>query len=120
MTRRWSFLAAFAVAILLIAGVVSYFASSSPDGLDATTLRGCELVETGGGEQLTGECIAQHADEHRLADSPLADYALSGRDGSGGLAGVIGVLVTVMVAGGGFWLIARSRKDSEPVEPSGR
>lgn len=120
MTRRWSFLAAFAVATLLIAGVVSYFASSSPDGLDATTLRGCEVVETGDGEQLTGECIAQHADEHRLADSPLADYALGGREGSGGLAGVVGVLVTVVIAGGGFWLIARPRKDSDAAEPSRR
>lgn len=120
MTRRWSLLAAFAVATLLIAGVVSYFASSSPDGLDSTTLRGCEVVETADGEQLTGECIAQHADEHHLADSPLADYALGGREGSGGPAGVIGVLVTVAVAGGGFWLIARTRRDSDADEPSGR
>lgn len=120
MTRRWSLLAAFAVATLLIAGVVSYFASSSPDGLDSTTLRGCEVVETADGEQLTGDCIAQHADEHHLAESPLADYALGGREGSGGLAGVIGVLVTVVVAGGGFWLIARTRRDSDADEPSGR
>ena len=109
MTRRWPFWVAFAAATLLIAGVISYFASSSPDGLDSTTLRGCEVVETVGGEQLTGDCIAQNADEHHLADSPLADYALGGREGSGGLAGVIGVLITVMVAGGGFWLIARTR-----------
>ena len=34
-----------------IAGVVSYFASSSPDGLDsATTLQGVEVVETDAGE----------------------------------------------------------------------
>lgn len=109
MTRRWSFWVAFAAAILLTAGVVSYFASSSPDGLDSTTLRGCEVVETAAGEQLTGDCIAQDAGEHHLADSPLAGYELGGREGTGGLAGVIGVLVTVLVAGGGFWLIARTR-----------
>lgn len=109
MTRRWSFWVAFAAATVLIAGVVSYFASSSPDGLDSTTLRGCEVVETSDGEQLTGDCIAQSAGEHHLSDSPLADYAIGGRDGSGGIAGVIGVLVTLAVAGGGFWLMARTR-----------
>ncbi|CAA0089846.1 Uncharacterised protein [Mycolicibacterium vanbaalenii] len=123
MTQRKWFWVAFAAATLLIAGVVSYLASSSPDGLDSTTLQGCEVVETSDGEQLTGECIAQHAGEHDLADSPLADYALGGREGTGGVAGVIGVLVTVAVAGGGFWLIARSRRGAEDPgasEPSRR
>jgi len=124
MTRRWSFWVAFAAAIVLIAGVGSYFASSSPDGLDSTTLRGCQVVETAAGEQLTGDCIAQEAGEHHLADSPLAGYALGGRERTGGLAGVIGVLVTVVVAGGGFWLIARTRarasEDTAAAEPSNR
>ena len=31
-----------------IAGAVSYLASSSPDGLDSATLKGCEVVETDG------------------------------------------------------------------------
>jgi cobalt/nickel transport protein len=100
----------FAVATLLIAGVVSYFASSSPDGLDSATLRGCEVVETHAGEELTGSCIAQHATDHSMSTSPLADYSIGGRDGTGGLAGVIGVLVTVVVAGGAFWVIARTRR----------
>jgi cobalt/nickel transport protein len=110
MTRRWRFWVAFAAATLVIAGVVSYFASSSPDGLDSATLRGCQVVETADGEELTGDCIAQHAGEHAMSSSPLADYAIGGRDGSGGIAGVIGVLVTVAVAGSAFWLIARSRR----------
>ncbi|PRC42366.1 hypothetical protein C6A85_000000110865 [Mycobacterium sp. ITM-2017-0098] len=105
---RWFWIAC-AVLTLLIAGGVSYVASSSPDGLDSATLQGCEVVETAGGEELTGECIAQHADEHALAGSPLADYAIGGRDGTGGLAGILGVVVTVVIAGGAFWLIARSR-----------
>lgn len=105
--KRWSFWIAFAAATLLIAGVVSYFASSSPDGLDSATLHGCEITEAADGEQLTGDCIAQHAAEHPLAASPLADYAVGGQDGTGGIAGIIGVLVTVVVAGSAFWLIAR-------------
>ncbi len=101
---------AFAAAALLIAGAVSYLASSSPDGLDSATLRGCEVVETTDGEQLTGDCIAQHAAEHAMANSPLADYAIGGRSGTGGIAGVIGVVATMTVAGMAFWLIARSRR----------
>ena len=94
----------------MIAGVISHFASASPDGLDSATLRGCEVVETADGEELTGDCIAQHASDHAMSTSPLADYAIGGRDGTGGIAGIIGVLVTVAVAGSAFWLIARSRR----------
>ena len=110
--RRWWFWIGFAVVTLLIAGAVSYLASSSPDGLDSATLKGCEVVETADGEELRGDCIAQHAEEHSLAGSPFADYALAGRDGTGGLAGIVGVGVTVLVAGGIFWLIARPRTTS--------
>ncbi len=111
--RRWWFWIGLAVVTLLIAGGVSYLASSSPDGLDSATLRGCEVVETAAGEQLRGDCIAQHAEEHPLAGSPLADYALGHRDGTGGIAGVAGVAVTVLIAGAIFWLIARSRTKPE-------
>lgn len=99
----------FAAVTLLIAGGVSYLASSSPDGLDSATLKGCEVVESDAGEELTGTCIAQHATDHAMASSPLADYSIVGTEGTGGLAGVVGVLVTLTVAGGAFWLIARSR-----------
>jgi cobalt/nickel transport protein len=114
--RRWWFWIGFAMVTLLIAGGVSYFASSSPDGLDSATLQGCEVIETPAGEELRGDCIAQHADEHSLAGSPLADYAIGGQDGTGGLAGIVGVVVTVVVAGGAFWLIARSR--TKPTSPT--
>ncbi|CAN3128375.1 PDGLE domain-containing protein [Mycobacterium sp. smrl_JER01] len=107
--RRWGFWVAFAAVTLLIAGGISYFASSSPDGLDSATLQGCQVVETAEGEELHGDCIAQHAEDHALAGSPLADYALGGQDGTGGAAGLIGVIVTVAVAGAVFWVIARSR-----------
>ncbi|SEL83196.1 PDGLE domain-containing protein [Rhodococcus maanshanensis] len=109
-TRRSWFLVGFAVVALLVAGAVSYLASASPDGLDSTTLRGCTVVETAEGEELTGDCIAQNAGEHHLADAPLADYAVAGNDSLSGIAGILGATATFAVAGGLFWLIARSNR----------
>jgi cobalt/nickel transport protein len=102
------FLAGFLLAALIIAGGVSSFASSDPDGLDAVTLHGCTV--TGTGERLDGTCIAQNARESRTAGSPLADYAVGGREGSTGLAGVIGVLVTAVVAGLLFRVLSPRRR----------
>lgn len=99
------------VAILLIGGGMSYLASASPDGLDAATQRGCQLTVRDGAPELTGHCIAQSVREHPMAASPLADYTVSGAPNSVGAAGVIGVLVTLGVAGGLFGLIARRGRD---------
>jgi cobalt/nickel transport protein len=105
--RTSTFLVGFLVVALLVAGALSYLASSAPDGLDTVTLSGCDVVETEAGEQLEGTCIAQHAGDHALAGSPLADYTVGGGEGTVGLAGMIGVLVTLLVAGGLFWLLRR-------------
>ena len=102
------FLAGFLLAALIIAGGLSYLASSDPDGLDSVTLHGCTV--TGTGERLEGTCIAQNARESRTAGSPLADYAIGGREGSTGLAGVIGVLVTAAVAGLLFRVLSPRRR----------
>jgi cobalt/nickel transport protein len=96
---RSRFLLGFLLVALVIAGGLSYFASSDPDGLDSVTLNGCTVSETAGGERLDGTCIAQNAGEHQLAGGPLADYAVAGREGTTGLAGILGVLVTALVAG---------------------
>ncbi|MFC5065186.1 PDGLE domain-containing protein [Actinomycetospora atypica] len=102
--RRYAgFLGVFLLVALLLAGVVSYAASSSPDGLDAVTQSGC--VENG--EQLEGRCIAQNAGEHATDGSPLAGYTVGGDDALTGVAGVIGVLVTLAIAGGLFWVLRR-------------
>jgi cobalt/nickel transport protein len=105
--RTAAFFLGFLAVALLVAGGLSYFASSDPDGLDTVALHGCDVVETEAGEQLDGTCIAQHSDDHSLAGSPLADYAVGGGDGTVGVAGVIGVVVTLAVAGGLFWLLRR-------------
>jgi cobalt/nickel transport protein len=93
------------VVALLLAGVVSYAASSSPDGLDAVTQAGCQLDASG--EPVGGQCIAQNAREHAPSGSPLADYTVGGSEGTTGVAGVIGVLATLVLAGGLFWVLRR-------------
>ncbi|WP_232664448.1 PDGLE domain-containing protein [Pseudonocardia sp. TRM90224] len=101
------FYVGFLLVTLIIAGGLSYFASSSPDGLDTVTLHGCQVVEVETGEQLNGSCIAQNTGDHIVAGSPLADYSIGGAEGTTGVAGVAGVVVTVLVAGGLFWLLRR-------------
>ena len=79
---------------LLVAGVVSHHASSSPDGL--------ERVATDHGFAGTAEEPA--------ADSPFAGYDTRGvGEGrlSGGVAGVVGTLVVLGLAGGVFRLVRR-------------
>ncbi|MBW0115560.1 PDGLE domain-containing protein [Pseudonocardia abyssalis] len=102
---RTRFYVGFLLVALLIAGGLSYFASSDPDGLDSVTLSGCTL--DGAGEPVGGTCIAQNAEDHHLSDSPLADYAIGGSEGSVGAAGIIGVIVTLVVAGGLFWVLRK-------------
>lgn len=93
---------------LLLAGVVSNFASAHPDGLDSSLREGC--VFDADDTIVGGSCPAQQAREHELADSPLADYGVRGVDNeylSTGLSGVVGVLLTFTVGGGLFWLLRR-------------
>lgn len=104
------FLLAFGLVTLVIAGALSYVADSDPDGLDLATQQGCTVTAQ---EELIGDCIAQDARKHTLAGSPLADYTLGGDDRSTGVAAVLGVLITLAVAGGLFWLLRR-RKPAAP------
>ncbi|HPX36290.1 MAG TPA: PDGLE domain-containing protein [Mycobacterium sp.] len=108
--REHRFWVGFLIVTLLIAGGLSYFASASPDGLDSATLQGCGVLERDGAKVLTGQCIAQDAREHALADSPLADYSVRGLADSGGVAGVIGVVLTLAIAGGLFWVLGRAKR----------
>jgi cobalt/nickel transport protein len=109
MTKRLGgFLAAGLLVALLLAGVVSNFASGSPDGLDHAAREGCTF--NADGEITGGTCMAQQEGEHQLDDSPLAGYGIRGIDNpylSTGLSGVLGVLVTFGIGGGAFWLLRR-------------
>jgi cobalt/nickel transport protein len=116
---RSRFLLGFLLAALVIAGGLSYLASPDPDGLDSVALHGCTVSETAGGEQLDGTCIARNATESHTAGSPLADYAVGGREGTTGLAGIAGVLVTALVAGLLFRLLGRSGRRRRTDSPSG-
>lgn len=89
---------------LALAGVVSFYASADPDGLEKVA---------------ADKGIDAKAEDHAAADSPLADYGVKDVDNarlSGGLAGVIGVGVTVVAGSGIFWAVRRRRtQDVSPV-----
>lgn len=82
---------------LLLAFVVSQWASSEPDGLERVAI---------------DQGFAENATEHATAGSPLADYAVSGVDNSWlstGLSGVVGVLLCFALAAGLTFAIRSSR-----------
>lgn len=112
--RHWPFLLGGLLVALLLAGVVSNYASPHPDGLDSSLLKGCTVNAD---DEITGgSCPAQQAKDHELADSPLADYGVRGIGNdfvSTGLSGVLGVLLTFALGGGLFWL-ARRRGPATP------
>ena len=120
MKRSTGFLLAGLFVALLLAGVVSNFASGSPDGLDAAATRGCTVDDAG---TITGgTCMAQGEKEHETSSSPLADYGIAGFDNpylSTGLSGVVGVLATFLLAGGVFWLIRGRRGAGGPGRDAG-
>lgn len=121
MSRRsWPFLLGGLLVALLLAGVVSNYASAHPDGLDSSLLRGC-TVNTDG-EITGGSCPAQQTRDHELADSPLADYGVRGVSNdflSTGLSGVLGVLLTFALGGGLFWLARRRGPRPDAPGPDG-
>jgi len=97
LTNRKFYIAGFIVSLFL-AGVVSFYASSDPDGLERVA-EDIGFIET--------------AKDHSNADGTLADYGVKGIENeraSVGVAGVIGVIGTAVIAGVGFKLIARKPK----------
>lgn len=96
------------VTSLVLAGFVSFYASANPDGLEKVA---------------ADKGIDARTEEHAAADSPLADYGVKDVENarlSGGLAGVLGVGVTVVAGTGVFWAVRRRRTaDVSPASPSG-
>ena len=94
-----AFLLVGLVVTIAVAVIVAQFASSSPDGLEY-------VAEQQG--------FADTADDHDLSDAPLADYG-DDLTSSGSLntavAGLAGVLVTLAVGYGVFWLARKSNRD---------
>jgi cobalt/nickel transport protein len=93
--RTRTFVVVGLLAALLVAGVASYWASSHPDGLE-------HVAEEVG--------FAETAEDSATAGSPLSDYQVNGVENealSGGLAGVLGSLVVLVVAGGIAYAVRR-------------
>jgi cobalt/nickel transport protein len=102
--KQRTFLALGLLVCLLVAGVASYYASSHPDGLEYVA-------------EQTG--FLDSAEDSATADSPLADYSTRGVEDerlSGGLAGVIGVVVMLLLSSGLFWTLRRRQDKSDPAE----
>ena len=58
---------------LVLAGVVSLFASASPDGLESVLLTGCDTADS---EITGGTCVLQAAGDHEIGGA-FADYGMS-------------------------------------------
>ena len=83
---------------LVLAGIVSFYASSQPDGLEKVAEE-IGFIET--------------AKDPATAGSALADYGVAGLDNeraSVGVAGVIGVAATGVIATGFFMYLGKRKK----------
>lgn len=87
---------------LVIAFGVSRYASERPDGLES-------VAQTHG--------LHVREQRHALADAPFADYETAGVANAGtakGLAGVVGVVVTFVIASGLCVLAMRRHRATRP------
>jgi cobalt/nickel transport protein len=98
---------AFAIVAILVclvlAGVVSFYASSQPDGLN----------KVAADKGLTG-----NEQQSAASGSPLAGYATEDVDDErlgGGLAGVVGVASVLLIAGGVAFAVRRRTPADETV-----
>ena len=93
--RQKTFLITGFIASLFLAGIVSFYASSNPDGL----------------EKVAGDIgFIDTAKENTNSEGILADYGVKGVDNqrlSTGAAGVVGVVATAAISTGLFALIRR-------------
>jgi cobalt/nickel transport system permease protein/cobalt/nickel transport protein len=98
------FFVSFVLVSLVVAGVVSFYASGHPDGLNYVA-------------EKTGFIDAEKP--HHTSDSPFAGYSTKGVEDSrlsGGLAGVVGVLIMLGLSTGLFWALRRRADSSDQSE----
>jgi cobalt/nickel transport protein len=95
--KDYKFYLVFFAAALVLAAVFSFYASSSPDGL----------------EKVAGEIgFSDSAKDHANSDFALADYGVDGIENerfSVGIAGVIGVVATGAAASVLFLALRRKK-----------
>ena len=99
--KQKSFLISGFIASLFLAGVVSFYASSNPDGLEKVA-EDIGFIET--------------AEDHTYAEGALADYGVKGVDNarlSTGLAGIIGVVATGVISTGLFMMVRRKSGETK-------
>ena len=88
------------VLTLFLAGFASYYASSSPDGLNKVA---------------ADQGFADSEKQHASSDSPLAGYSVDGVGNerlSGGIAGVAGVAITFATAGAVVLVVRRRNRQT--------
>jgi hypothetical protein len=98
--RTWAFLASGLVIALGVAGFMSLLSSDDPDGLERVSI---------------DQGFDNTAQDPSL-DTPLADYAVEGVENDGlatGLAGVIGVILTLGLTVG-ILKVVQSRRRVDP------
>jgi hypothetical protein len=95
------------VVALLLAGIASFYASSDPDGLNKVA---------------SDKGFNQHEKTHDLDHAPLAGYTTHGVTDdrlSGGLAGVVGVVITFAIGGGVAFALRRRGSRASDVNSGG-
>jgi cobalt/nickel transport protein len=91
---------------LLLAGIVSFYAASTPDGLTKVS---------------EDEGFASSEKEHAAGDGPFAGYGSSFIDDerlSGGVAGVVGVVVVLALGAGLAFAVRRRGTSAQPAHHS--
>ncbi len=96
MKRGYGFFAVGLLITVVIAVAVSQLASSQPDGLEYVASQ---------------EGFADAAEDHALAESPLADYGGESRT-TLALAGLVGVLATLGLGYAIFSVVKAGKKQS--------
>jgi cobalt/nickel transport protein len=99
--RTKALVAAGVLVALLLAGVVSFYASASPDGLN-------KVAEDHG--------FSDTAKDSATSGSPFADYGTKGVGNerlSGGIAGVVGVIVVLGLGTGVAYAVRRRKRSAD-------